>query len=800
MKGQWFFFSLFTLAILAAWSRSADHYQDDWFEFDYPAGWQIREGSTGQVKVVELRSPGAQEMCLAGVEPTWTGIDNNSGHERRVATVLAEYPGLSRRGSPTDKLRPAGIERKSVLSDSDGNLSWISTLLAAGALVTVTCSTPTGYEQAAETIFQSLHAGRPGRLRLTEPDSTAAASSLVGSWDAGQSTLVFRRNGSVTNTPHTVDHPDQLYGNPQQGKYTVERGVLHIALSGEGVHAPVCVFRPEKDRIRLYCLGWSDEATYLRRWNPAEEASIVGALGLVLLSAVTLTLLFCFVSVHRFQKAVSTLMNQPSIRDDASDFRDTEPVRTRDADRHGLLLDRARIARRRLFAVYLVAGVSAASCLAVGSVFEHLTAFQLFAMYPIVGWPVALIAREVLGLSSRHWRYVVAVYFGSLLLLGLGLHIVNREFRLWDIVYLWALVNGFPTVVYYVLASKKVRTIGPLVFLLATIAMAGMWGLAHVAGTNMRVMSILEGATGWVRMSPEVFVFTVDAIGVLLSLPLLYLAFRAVARAYERRWFSEQSLIIASIWMLFAVIQAIVAAADEKVGAGELWTVCAIPCYFAVKAAAFRLLRRPESAPALLVLRAFALGRKSERVFDAVGGLWRFVGPVYLIGGADLASRLIQPSTLLRFAVRRLSSIFVDSHSTLRNRLANLSHGPDPDGRFRVEEFFCYSNTWEMTVRQLALRSGAILMDFRTFSISRSGCEREMRELLPIIPMERIVLVVDDDTDRTHLSEIIDDVLGTLEQSSPNYMATEASLSRVKLGRQDARSIETVCEAVFQLA
>ncbi|MGZ4854011.1 MAG: hypothetical protein ACXV96_02245 [Candidatus Angelobacter sp.] len=804
MKVRWFFFLIFALAPLSV--QAAEHYRNDWFEFDYPAGWQIREGSEGDLRFVALQSPDGKDMCLAGVEPTWKGIGHASGHERRVATVLADYPELSRRGSPNDNVRPEGVERTSVLSDSAGNLSWISTLLAAGALVTTTCSTPAGYEQAAGKIFESLHAGRPGRLRLSEPDSRLVAASLVGRWDTARERFVFRKNGTVSIGVHSPSDFDVLYAELQHGHYTVERGLLRMRLnklSGEGVDESVCVFSPDSGRLRLYCRGWSDEVTYIHSSYSAPEQLIVGTLALVLVSAVTLTLPFCFFCVYRFRKAISALMNQASIRDDVNDFRDTQLLAVNHPSNRSSLLKDARTARWRLFAVYLVSGTGAASCLTAGFEYEYVgnfTALWFISDLPVLAWPILLIAREVLGRSWGRWRLVLAAYFGFLLLLGVRNHITNADFRVWDILRLWLLVNGFPTVIYFVLANRKVKTIGPLVFSLATISMAAMWGLGHVAGTNLQVGSVLERVIiSSVRMSAQGFAFTVRAIGVVLSLPVLYIVFRAVARAYERRWFSEQSLIIGSIWMLFALSLALPYAIDGDIGAAELWTVCAIPSYFIVNTAGLQLLRRPRSGPGLLILRAFALGHKSETVFDAVGGLWRFIGPVRLIGGADLASRLIQPSTLLRFLAGHLSSIFIDSHSTLRNQLANLSGDPDPDGRFRIEEFFCYNNTWERTVTQLALRSSVILMDFRTFSTSRAGCEREMRELLPIIPIERIVLVLDDDTDRTYLSRVINEVLGNLEVSSPNYKAARTTLRQVEFGRHDATSVEAVCEAVFQL-
>ena len=43
----------------------------------------------------------------------------------------------------------------------------------------------------------------------------------------------------------------------------------------------------------------------------------------------------------------------------------------------------------------------------------------------------------------------------------------------------------------------------------------------------------------------------------------------------------------------------------------------------------------------------------------------------------------------------------------LEARLRAVERGPDPDGRYRVNEFFCYADTWQQTMTKLAAHADA---------------------------------------------------------------------------------------------
>jgi hypothetical protein len=100
-----------------------------------------------------------------------------------------------------------------------------------------------------------------------------------------------------------------------------------------------------------------------------------------------------------------------------------------------------------------------------------------------------------------------------------------------------------------------------------------------------------------------------------------------------------------------------------------------------------------------------------------------------------------------------------------------MDRKPDPDGRFRVTEFFCRADTWQPTMQRLVAESDAVLMDLRSFSQSNQGCVYELGRLLDAIDLSRVVFVIDRTTDRAFLESELGRLWSTLAVDSPNRSA-----------------------------
>ena len=177
----------------------------------------------------------------------------------------------------------------------------------------------------------------------------------------------------------------------------------------------------------------------------------------------------------------------------------------------------------------------------------------------------------------------------------------------------------------------------------------------------------------------------------------------------------------------------------------------------------------------------FALGRRSEALFDVLRAHWLRIGSMSLIAGPDLITSTFEPHELLRFIGGDTERGFVTGEEDLNRRLAQLDTRPDPDGRFRVDEFFCLANTWQATMRALAARSDAVLMDLRGFTQANQGCLFEIGELLNLVDLQRVVLVVDESTDRHFLSWALRDRWSRLSADSVNRNDPAPEVCIVKL-------------------
>ncbi len=318
----------------------------------------------------------------------------------------------------------------------------------------------------------------------------------------------------------------------------------------------------------------------------------------------------------------------------------------------------------------------------------------------------------------------------------------------------------------YFLEFAAVEWSVPLLLLLATgarrlrgvapITLAGLltFGLAPLLGSRLTALAASTAVGGaWL------LTVGINAGFFLLSLPTGWFAWsriKAVARAYENKRLSDAQLLARTWWLMFVASIAITLA-----NAYDKWLII-----FSVSAVAYlifpRLLEwtlsrlRPERERpplrTLLLLRVFGYTKRTERLFDRIAARWRLFGPVTMIAAPDVIARTVDPEDFLRYLTGQFSSAFVQSREDLDARLAVLDQKPDPDGRYRINEYCCRDNTWQATVVELMRRADAVVMDVRGVTAERRGCEFELQQLAARLLPEQVVLVVDRTTDR-HMIE-----------------------------------------------
>ena len=163
-----------------------------------------------------------------------------------------------------------------------------------------------------------------------------------------------------------------------------------------------------------------------------------------------------------------------------------------------------------------------------------------------------------------------------------------------------------------------------------------------------------------------------------------------------------------------------------------------------------------------------------------------------MIAGPDLAKTTIQPNILLDFVSGHLGRQFVSDKHDLEQKVALVNKGSHHDGRYRVNELFCHSDTWQMTVERLALTSDAVLMDLRSFSFTNRGCIFELRRLFDSVSLNRIVFLIDSATDRVFLKFTLEDLWQTTSADSPNQTTDSPTIRFFRIERQSEGEVKAL--------
>jgi hypothetical protein len=282
--------------------------------------------------------------------------------------------------------------------------------------------------------------------------------------------------------------------------------------------------------------------------------------------------------------------------------------------------------------------------------------------------------------------------------------------------------------------------------------------------------------------------------GVLVGAAASVLFVRWLALHYRTRRASDQMLNLDVLVGVFTLYALVALAAGFGWGVG----VYAIPAFVVYALGARYGLRRvqrlaPSPRPStMLFLRVFGFDRRTQRLLQDLGRRWRYLGPIRLIGGADLANSTLEPHEFFEFLNRRLTRSFVTDIKDLERRLTDDTTAPDPDGLFRVQEFYCYEDTWRTAVASVAPAADAVLMDLRGFGPANEGCVFEIGQLLASVPVGRIVLLIDRTTDRAFLERTLQDSWQTMPAGSPNQRRGTHRLRLLMASRRRGRLLDVL--------
>jgi len=340
----------------------------------------------------------------------------------------------------------------------------------------------------------------------------------------------------------------------------------------------------------------------------------------------------------------------------------------------------------------------------------------------------------------------------------------------------WSL-SAAPVTIPFVAFNRFIRgTVGPLFINLA---------LMMVLSTFVIVDLVLYTSPGvWlVGLIKGIFAGSTFKVLIVISLTLsvvfAWFGVLWIARRYRRMQLSDQTFLLDALWLSasFWVSVYLMGIKPFLYLLGLLpFAIYKIIVGYGLK----RLAACAESQPKarLLFLRVFGSPSRSEKLFDLLAVRWRYAGSIQLISATDVARGRFEPDEFLDFLSGRLASAYISTATDLDRRVARLDLRPDPDGRYRVNEFFCRNNTWQQTVTRLMAQSDLVVMDLRAFTSERKGCIFELGALIDEVPLHRVVLLIDQTTDEPFLRRTLADLWQRMNLQSPN---ANGGMARVRM-------------------
>lgn len=406
-------------------------------------------------------------------------------------------------------------------------------------------------------------------------------------------------------------------------------------------------------------------------------------------------------------------------------------------------------------------------------------------------WPVALAAVMIAAYDRVRRLQVFAAYFLALLIIIAIANARNPDLGMLSLPLYWIIQNGPPTALVLVFLLRPIRAVGPLVVSFLIAVAIGSQSLIMAASANDRLLRGISDLGVKLGLNSTAVFIGMIAVGMLAFTLLGWPLLRLIGKRYEARKLSDQSITLDASWLLFAVVQSIGLAFEAPP-----WILTGLLAFIGYKLVCglgFRLSRAATKpvgeSKTLLLLRVFALGKRSEKLFDKLRKHWQYAGGINMIAGPDLVTTTIEPHEFLDFVSGRLGRQFVTDAEDLERRLAKIEQKPDPDGRYRIYEFFCRGNTWQMTMQRLAADCDAVLMDLRGFSAANQGCVFELGRLLDGVDLNRVLFLIDETTEQEFLETTLKGLWQNLSADSPNQTAASPTARLFTISRQSEREL-----------
>ncbi len=330
-------------------------------------------------------------------------------------------------------------------------------------------------------------------------------------------------------------------------------------------------------------------------------------------------------------------------------------------------------------------------------------------------------------------------------------------------------INLIPFFMIYLFRINAIKSIGLMVFTFFIICFTGPFLFLYYLSQHPDVLNYVAGEFIQKGYSGTATFYMIPLLVFLCSIPLGWVILKGIRHLYVTKKLNDIQLNSDAMLIVYNMVYAMMMFSGNHRMA--LISLAAFPIYKCISFMVYFLLRKrmaQEKIPKLLLLRVFRLGEKSRKLFARICRHWRYAGIIQIISGPDLATSTVDPHEVLAYIGGELKNFFCEDEASIQRNIDGVDIKADLDGTFRVTEFFCRDNNWKEVLQQLVKSNDMVLMDIRKFSPDFKGCQFEIKSLIQYFPIEKIIFVIDKDTQLDFTKSVFLEGFKEVNPSSPN--------------------------------
>jgi len=184
----------------------------------------------------------------------------------------------------------------------------------------------------------------------------------------------------------------------------------------------------------------------------------------------------------------------------------------------------------------------------------------------------------------------------------------------------------------------------------------------------------------------------------------------------------------------------------------------------------------------LLMLRVF--GSPSFDELISLVKPWLLVGPISHLEGYDSIVR--SPEAREKLAEGRLDDVLIKTPEELAAKMAAETAAVGDDFRYRRTAFQCTDAVWKIAIQQMLDRSDVVVMDLSNLGPANLGCAYELGLLLDRVKLSRVLLLVNETTDRECLRTILENAATRLSPHALNHDDPDEAWRLLRIGGSTA--------------